>query len=283
MAKSFVVKVKNNSSASSNIEKYKKKIRNFPHIYYVNLDTDVKRKEELEKMFDLYGVEYTRISGYDGRTSNLFEHLSGRYPERMSSKEVGATLSHLKAIKTWLETSDTEYAVICEDDVLFEAIQYWPFNWDDVIENLPYDWEIFQMSITNDMQISVNLHPRFINDFCAACYLIKRDYAKRLLSYHVVGEKYKLDNGVKPRAVADDLIYNAGRAYAMPLFTYNVNIDSTIHQDHIVTFHLSCYNAVTNFWKNEGRHIQDWKNLFDYDPLFGRLPYKPEQNVSSNT
>lgn len=258
----------------------KNKLNNFPHVYYINLDDDVQRKVSTEEQFDSYGVKYTRISGFDGRKSNLFEHLSGRYPQQMNSKEVGASLSHLKAIKTWLETSDTEYAVVCEDDIVFEPVDYWPFDWDTIFKNLPYDWEIFQMAIINDIQISVNLHHRYINDFSAAAYLIKRSYAERLLSYHVVGEKYKLDNGVKPRAVADDLIYNAGRAYAMPLFTYNVNVDSTIHQDHVATFHLNCYNVVTNFWKNEGRYIKDWKQLFDYNPLFGRLPAMPQQSNS---
>ena len=251
------------------------KLENFPHVYYINLDDDIQRKVATEEQFDSYGVNYTRISGYDGRRSNLFEHLSGRYPERMNSKEVGATLSHLKAIKTWIETSDTEYAVICEDDVKFNIVDYWPFDWNAIFDNLPYDWEIFQMAIINDMQISINLHPRYINDFSAAAYLIKRSYAERLLSYHIVDDKYKLDNGVKPRAVADDLIYNAGRAYAMPLFLYNIEMASTIHNEHIVIYHKNCYEGIYKFWKETGSTLKDYSYLFDYDPLLGRLPYKP--------
>lgn len=257
------------------------KLNNFPHVYYINLDDDVDRKVASEEQFDTYGVSYTRISGYDGRKSNLFEHLTGRYPPMMNSKEVGASLSHLKAINYWYCNSDSEYAIICEDDVSFVTVDYWPFNWDDIISNLPYDWEIFQMAIINDMQVSANLHHRYINDFSAACYLIKRDYAKRLLSYHVHGEKYKLDNGVKPRAVADDLVYNAGRAYAMPLFLYNVNLDSTIHTEHINIYHRNCYDGILKFWMETGKNIKDWSPLFDYDPLFGRLPYKPENTQNT--
>jgi len=248
------------------------KLNNFPHIYYINLDSDVQRKVSTEEQFDSYNVKYTRISGYDGRKSNLFEHLSGRYPQYMNSKEVGAALSHLKAIKYWYDNTDTEYAVICEDDVLFETVNYWPFDWDTIMSHLPYDWEIFQMAIINDMQITANLHHRYINDFSAACYLIKRDYAKRLLGYHIIDEKYKLDNGVKPRAVADDLIYNAGRAYAMPLFLYNIELDSTIHTDHINIYHKNCYEGIMKFWKETGVNLKDYSSLFDYNPLLGRLP-----------
>ena len=34
--------------------------------------------------------------------------------------------------------------------------------------------------------------------------------AEKLVRLHCRGDKYKLDQGAKPRAVADDLIYNSG-------------------------------------------------------------------------
>ena len=250
------------------------KLRNFPHVYYINLDSDVTRRARTESEFDLHGIGYTRVPAYDGRKSNLAEHLIGSYPPNMSSKEVGASLSHLRAIDRWYRNSDTEHAVICEDDVSFETVDYWPFDWDTAMENLPYDWEVFQLAIINVTHISLNLHHRYINDFSAACYLIKRDYARRLLGYHVCGDKFKLDNGVKPRAVADDLVYNAGRAYAMPLFLYNIELESTIHNEHVNLYHRTCHDTILRFWKETGCHMKDFSQLFDYDPFLGRLPYK---------
>ena len=43
-----------------------------------------------------------------------------------------------------------------------------------------------------------------MNDFSTACYIISRHHAEKLIRLHCRGDKYKLDNGVKPRAVADD-------------------------------------------------------------------------------
>jgi GR25 family glycosyltransferase involved in LPS biosynthesis len=39
---------------------------------------------------------YTRISAYDGRDDDLSDILKGKYPEMMSSGEVGCVTSHLK-------------------------------------------------------------------------------------------------------------------------------------------------------------------------------------------
>jgi GR25 family glycosyltransferase involved in LPS biosynthesis len=238
------------------------------------LDSDAFRKSRLESQLTSLGLEYTRIAAYDGRTSDLSEHLTGAYPPNMSSKEVGASLSHLKAIQYWYDSSDSAYAMICEDDVSFEPVQYWPFDWNTVVRNLPYDWEIFQVAVINVMQITVNLHPRYVNDFSTAAYLIQRDYAKRLLGYHVKGDKYKLDNGVRPRAVADDLVYNAGRAYAMPLLLYDVELESTIHSEHVTSYHRRSYEAILKFWQETGSKMEDYSALFDYDPFLGRLPLR---------
>ena len=47
--------------------------------------------------------DYTRISAYDGREDDLGDILKGRYPDAMTSGEVGCTTSHLKAMKEFLE------------------------------------------------------------------------------------------------------------------------------------------------------------------------------------
>ena len=95
------------------------KLNGFPHIYYLNLDEEPERNTFMETQLKYWEIEkYTRISAYDGRDGRDLGHiLKGRYPDNMSSGEVGCTTSHLKAIKHWLDTSDSSYAVIMEDDV----------------------------------------------------------------------------------------------------------------------------------------------------------------------
>ena len=185
------------------------KLKNIGPIYYLNIDGQPERREYMENQFKHWGVEnYTRISAYDGRDDDLSDIIKGRYPEDMTSGEIGCTTSHLKAIKHWLDTSDSPYAIIMEDDCDISTVFHWGFTWKDFYAKIPYDWDVVQLAIICTGALHVRIHKRFVNDFSTACYMITRHHAEKLMKYHVRGEKYKIDNGVKPRAVADDLIYN---------------------------------------------------------------------------
>ena len=179
------------------------KLRGFGPIYYTNLDGQPDRKQWMESQFDYWEIEdYTRISGHDGREDDLSDIISGRYPENMSSGEIGCVTSHLKAIKHWYETSDSPYAVIMEDDCDLSIVKNWNFTWQDFIARVPYCWDVIQLAIICTGDIVVPVHTRFVNDFSTACYVITRHHAAKLIKYHCRGDKYKLDNGVLPRPVA---------------------------------------------------------------------------------
>jgi len=248
------------------------KLKNIGPIYYINLDEQIERRDYMESQFKYWEIEnYTRISAYDGRDDDLSDIITGRYPEMMSSGEIGCITSHLKAIKYWYENSDSSYAIIMEDDCNLDLVKYWNFTWQDFYSHIPYDWDVVQIAIICTGDIHVKLHKRFVNDFSTACYLITRHHAKKLLKYHVKGdEKYRLDNGVKPRPVADDLIYNSGNTYSIPLLLYRIELGSSIHPEHIDAFHKGNYDALSNFWQQNGAQI-DIKDYMNYDPYLGRV------------
>ena len=116
------------------------------------------------------------------------------------------------------------------------------------------------------------MHRRFVNDFSTACYLITRYHAEKLVRLHCKGDKYKLDQGAKPRAVADDLIYNSGNTFAIPLFLYKIELGSSIHDIHVDVFHKSSYEGIWQFWKAQSQEVDNWDPYFNYDPYFGRIP-----------
>ena len=239
-------------------------------IYYLNLDGQPERREYMETQFDYWGIKnYTRVSSYDGRDDDLSDILKGRYPDMMSSSEIGCTTSHLKAIKQFYETGEP-YAIMMEDDCSLDLIRYWNFTWKDFYGRIPYDWDVCQIAIICTGDLHIKIHKRFVNEFSTACYLITRHHAKKLIDLHCKGEKYKLDNGVKPRPVADDLIYNSGNTYALPLLLYKTELGSSIHQDHVEVFHKSNFEAQMNFWSNSGAQMTI-QNIMDYDPYLGRI------------
>ena len=102
--------------------------------------------------------------------------------------------------------------------------------------------------------------------------MITRHHAEKLVRLHCKGEKYKLDQGAKPRAVADDLIYNSGNTFAIPLFLYKLELGSSIHDIHIDVFHKSSYEGIWQFWKAQSQEVDNWDQYFNYDPYFGRIP-----------
>ena len=247
------------------------KLKNFGPVYCINLDGQPERWQYMKNQFDYWEVkDYTRISAYDGREDDLSDIIKGKYPENMSSGEVGCTTSHLKAMKHYLETSDSPYAIMMEDDCSLDLVKFWNFKWSDFYAYFPYDYDVVQLAIICTGDIHVRLHKRFVNDFSTACYVISRYHAEKLVRLHCRGDKYKLDQGVKPRPVADDLIYNSGNSFAIPLLVYKFELGSSIHPVHVDVYHKQNYEAQVNYWTQNGANI-DIADYMNYDPCLGRV------------
>lgn len=247
------------------------KLNNIGPIYYLNLDDQPERREYMESQFKYWEIEnHTRISGYDGRVDDVSSNLKGRIPDNVSQNELGCCLSHLKAIKHFYENTNDDYCLILEDDVNLDIAKYWNFTWTEFFSLLPYDWDCVQLTTICTGDIHVKLHLKFINDFSAAIYLISRHHAAKLIKHHIRGEKYKLDNGVKPRAVSEDTILETGKTYTIPLFLYNLDMGSAIHTDHLNVFHKGPHDALLNWWQQSGADV-DIREYMNYDPYLGRI------------
>lgn len=212
---------------------------------------------------------YHRVSAYDGRDDDLSDIIKGRYPDMVSSGEIGCVTSHLKAIKQFYESGEP-YAIIMEDDCDLELVRFWNFTWKDFYSKIPYDWDVVQIAIIATGDVHIKIHKRFVNEFSTACYVITRHHAEKMIRLHCRGDKYKLDNGVRPRPVADDLIYNSGNTYAIPLLLYKLELGSSIHPEHIDFFHKGNHQAQLNYWMNMGSQ-KTIEELMDYDPYLGRV------------
>ena len=252
------------------------KFAGLPPIYYINLDEEPNRAESLENQFKEFEIEnFTRISAHDGREDDLSDIIKGCYPKGLTSGEVGCVTSHLKALKHYLETSDEPCALIMEDDCDISTVNYWNFTWSDFYRSRPYAYDTIQLAVINPAQVHLKMHRRFVNDFSTACYLITRHHAQKLVDLHCRGGgKYKLDQNVKPRAVADDLVYNSGLSYACPLFLYKIELGSSIHDIHVDVFHKSSHDALWDFWKESAPQmdLDTWRGIFSFDPYSGTLP-----------
>ena len=157
------------------------KLQDMGPVYVINLDGQPERWEYMENQLKYWEVtDYERISAFDGRDDDLGHILKGRYPDFMTSGEIGCTTSHLKAIKKFYEETDKPYAIMMEDDCDISIAKYWTFTWKDVIAKLPYDWDVVQIAIICTGDIFTKIHKRFVNEFSTACYIISRHHVRNL-------------------------------------------------------------------------------------------------------
>ena len=93
-------------------------------LYYINLDRDTARRDDMEQQAREQGVVLHRIPGVFGAALtpediSAYDDKRRRQmmPVPIGMGEQGCLLSHLKAMKALLET-DAKYAVIFEDDAV---------------------------------------------------------------------------------------------------------------------------------------------------------------------
>lgn len=223
------------------------KLENFGPVYVINLKSRKDRKDYITKELKANKIKYEFIEAVDGSTADFESIVTNHKEVPISKNEMGATLSHINAIKHYLETSDSEYAIIMEDDLSFETVKYWDFTFQEFLDSIDKDFDVLQLCIIHNYNINKKLHIREAGDWSAACYLITRKWAQKLIDKHISEEKYRLYRGNK--SVADSLVYEKGRVYSMPLFTNTLEFESDINKANMAGSHLRSRNQIIKHWE----------------------------------
>ena len=255
------------------------KLKNFTPIYVINLKDQKDRLDGLKKQFKQYGVKnYTIVEAVDARSADLTTIVDGKLPD-LKPAEIGCMASHIKAMKLWLQTSSAEFAIIAEDDLSLETVDYWNWTWDDVVKNIPTDADILQLVMIQNKDVKFHLHkkPKYTSAINLAyawstgAYIVRRSYAERLVKEFDVDGKIRFNNNDVPIMVADIALYVLGTAYSMPLFTYTIPEDS-INAQHM-EFHIQSKDVFLSWWKNQSQNYYP-EDLFDPNTNLGRKRIK---------
>lgn len=247
------------------------KLKNFGPVYLINLKDHKHRLDSAIQQFKKYNItDYHIIEAVDGRSSDLSEIVYGDYP-KLKSSEIGCMASHIKALKNWLDTSDSKYAVVLEDDFSFDTVEYWQWDWDYVMNNVPKGAEIVQLIMIKNDPVKFSLHkkdkfnPKNVMSYSwsTAGYLIKRSYAEALVKLHYVQGKYKLDSYGYKNQAADVILYNLGDAYSIPLFTHILDLKNSINHNHS-DFHNRSKNNIDSWWKENSKNYTK-EQFFDIE------------------
>lgn len=245
------------------------------------MDKNPDRNEFMKNQLNQYSTNYTRIKGFNGyeiknKLNDTVDDISfiiDKTYNNMEKAEIGCTMSHLIAMKTSYENGD-DIALIIEDDTMVHLASLNDF--DEIINNAPYNWEIIQLSCFNWDFNKILLHPNKIllnhnesqEDFLyykyvspyyfnsTVGYIINRKGMKKILDHTYKGEvgknnsplfyigpnNFSQSGEVMPHTgVADYFIYDLTNTYVLyPNIFYanNIDLESTIHTSH-TDLHIS--------------------------------------------
>lgn len=250
---------------------FKNKLNNFPKVYCVGLIENIDRRIELLKQFHKYQINQINFL------------LSERYPENghiiesdymddniINLRGMDCAVSHLKMIEQWIKETDDEYAFFCEDDLSLETVEYWNFTWEQFYNNLPEDWECVQLFIISEhFKVEcLELILRQWNFWGATAYIMKRDYAKKLIETYHKENRYILnpinetpnvcywsDNYYaeplyhKMPFVENILFTGIGKTYNCPLFVENISTESTFVSGQKFG-HIESHESILNSWRS---------------------------------
>lgn len=258
----------------------KNKLKGLPLIYYVNLDNRVDRKEYMETQFKYWKIKkYQRISGskYLASEFDKWKHLVINNKNYLLNPPYTANfITHLEIIKNWLKDTDDEYMIMMEDDYDLSLIEYWNFDWEYLMNHIPYDWDCIQLGFESFTVIPFFLHPKIPRTYFGAC-MINRKYGEKLISLYCEDDKFIVDREINDYAnlktniangTVDYSICNNGKVYCIPLIPQNPFYTSYENYDErendFLQHMFRCYDLYHFWWKTE-HHKFSLEDFFKYN------------------
>lgn len=241
-------------------------MENVPTIRWINIERSAERREIMMRNFSKYRLKNERVIGFDGKNNNFPDWF---IPNRKNEKlELCISISHFKAIKQFLSSSE-DIGFIAEDDLSFDYARYWKEPLMSIVQRLPSDWEVFQMSVVLTTGSGYRKHienpdqiiRRSKYQFGATAYLITRAGAEKLIELYErkEGDRTILDLSVPKtinkkifRSDSENIVFGSLKSYCMrlPYFTYNdCDLNCSVHQNNDKETFMSCKEKFLEQWK----------------------------------
>jgi GR25 family glycosyltransferase involved in LPS biosynthesis len=184
----------------------------------INLKECVDRREYTIREFSKLGVidlEFHTYVRYEDSNIKMYGNPDAK----------GCFTSHLLTIKKWVDTSQDAVGIFFEDDVDFETVQHWNFTFQEFVDSLESDWQAVQLCGIYENKPNMYTRRRTPWDHGIQCYMLKREYAEKLVAFYFDREgyiEYKMPGGLGP-SVENNVLNGFGTTYTFPLFNHNIN------------------------------------------------------------
>lgn len=255
-----------------------------PSVYYTSLNESKDRRKYMRKQLNDWGIKI-----HDPYITERFEELditvTGPHTQSLSDGEKGTTTSHLLNIHRWYYGTKEKYALFCEDDISFDTVQFWNFDWEDFILSLPKNWKMVQLLRINpfssmDYKEEHGLKIRKRNWCDWGChYLISRKAAAELLEKTMIDEKtFHFEPQYNLHPMPENVLFCSfedylDTVYSVPLFVENLKFKTTFPEEGAVEIDPNTQAKLDqaessvyyyNLWKDVGRNfsIDDIMNVY---------------------
>jgi len=241
----FTYKLINNVVNIVNIENKQSKfdlINNIDCIYWINLDESNNRKKNMIELLKNFKINNIRISAIDGSIihnikKKYFYNIDDCDYPNYSNKEYAILLSHLNSIEKYINNDENNLkygvALIVEDDLSLDFINYWNKDLKTVINEANSDWDIIMLGYFSTNLNYSDYYSKWNNEWSAISYLVNYKNIKVKISDFKKDDKWICKES--DLMVSDNYIFSKFNTYVYkyPYFTFPNNNDSTFHSDHL--------------------------------------------------
>lgn len=263
-------------------------------IRYINLDSREDRNIEIINHFKDLGISrYKKISALSPKNIER-SILDAGNSLGCKDNEVACTFSNLLSIQDFLNNSNDEYGIFCEDDADLTNLKKINFSPKELFLFLHKDVGCVQLGVSTreDLNINFFIHERSPWDFNTSTYILKRNYAKTLIEKYLNNNKltfnnfnkkffieYRNNTVVNSTPVAEFIVYDE-KTYTIPLTTYKISQSSIQETDEVLRQNIKSREDFYSYWSNfDTIELQD---LIDQNDNFFSSEYLNKNIISKN-
>lgn len=228
------------------------KLTGIPKIIYFSKDQKSSNTKVMLDNFEKWEIKnYERVvipsvNSKKWKKNIVNENLS------LTDEQLLYNYTYVKTIIDWYDNSEDEYCIFMSDNTNIDLAQYWTFDWEFLMNALPYNWDCIQLGISDNDTIIMHLKPKGNGIIKTFCFMITRQFAKKIKNLHYNDGKYTLhvntaDFGVQEYYYGDInyFLFELGITYTFPVFnTWGEYSDDEEEKSSI---------NVERWWKNESK------------------------------
>ena len=231
----------------------------FPKVRYTSLSESVERRNLLNDRLQKYKIQAEPFI-VERMKEGEFK-IVGDLVSNVPLGNIAATITNLRLIDDWYKNTNEPYLVVFEDDVMLETIDLWNFEWMEFFNELPDDWEAVQLCLISETNREIKFTKRNLHDWGGQAYLIKREYAKKLIDSHIKEDHFlfEIPGNKYLNPVAEHILFDGkGIVYNFPLFVENsVKLPSTNNDNDN---NLISHFRVLEWWKSNKKSVKELIN-----------------------